>query len=873
MAYPKSIFITVPTLIIVLASAGIVAALDWPHNEDNNIDCSSCHTVHNHLGPSLITYDEINNLCKSCHYEAGPAAHAETHQDTSCTICHNSHLQDQNNIHGSTHGKLIRTEIETPNNGTKSVKFIGATGDNSFADGDPTYDAICEVCHTTTDHHRNNIEGDHTHYASEDCIDCHDHVSSLSHGGCGGCHATSGSHPTHAGNNSRGVDVECSECHNTSDLPYFDSGTDSNLDGKYELSETDVCDSCHSPGGAYDGVGVGDGSTEIGAKDNWTDGVYLGDTLVSGKEKWCAGCHDEAPAIIESVDAPKVIGDEAAAIDYGIGYGFYKTGHGLSSGDTYPASDEQGAGLECLGCHSAGFTHIDGDPRTYTPDRDYTIWGAESINYQNGYRLKDVATGYNGSYPMHIPRTGVGPPERQGGNPFPGFRASWQFALCFSCHDENALFNGGNSMTGDSPGTYFRARAGGTPSVGGNPTATVGYWYSMHDVHTWGGNGPGDPAAGIPTGQDTPQYDSDFDGTADSRIGCPACHNVHGSPSPAMIRHGELIGSVPALDFQYTPEGTYPVRDNSTGGKTRFIASEQGSVSKNGICAMCHNDETTYTRDVPAISLVEAEVLAGGGLTDTLTVEFSEGVYTSMGGGDLTSGDFILTDLENLLTITDVTHIAGASTATLKLSDVLDPVDDIRVDTVAAVSNSIYNASGKSVAPVPVTISSPSDVSPAILHPSGVASNDGFETVNHQGDPWVATLSSNDGDGSYVRRCCGGPSYTLHLHMEDPPVELAGATLGAAIVHVRARYLEGSWPEALPSARNIRIGYNTGGSTLWVGSAGTSAVADYSHISFSIGTLSLADIEDLQIAILRWTGGPHQLRITEVWVEVPYTVP
>ncbi|MEW5802887.1 MAG: hypothetical protein AB1847_12380 [bacterium] len=35
------------------------------------------------------------------------------------------------------------------------------------------------------------------------------------------------------------------------------------------------------------------------------------------------------------------------------------------------------------------------------------------------------------------------------------------------------------------------------------------------------------------------------DALVDSRISCPACHNVHGSPNPVMIRHGELI-STPA---------------------------------------------------------------------------------------------------------------------------------------------------------------------------------------------------------------------------------------------------------------------------------------------------------------------------------------
>jgi hypothetical protein len=142
------------------------------------------------------------------------------------------------------------------------------------------------------------------------------------------------------------------------------------------------------------------------------------------------------------------------------------------------------------------------------------------------------------------------------------------------------LFNGGDPATGANAGTGFR-------------NSISGVWTSLHDLHTDGRNGPG---------AETPQYDSDFDGVADSRMSCPACHNVHGSPSPTMIRHGELISTsgtsdkVPALGFQYTPEGSAPLLGDSTGGMTRFINTGQGSVAKNGICNMCHNDQVTYAR-------------------------------------------------------------------------------------------------------------------------------------------------------------------------------------------------------------------------------------------------------------------------------------
>jgi hypothetical protein len=66
----------------------------------------------------------------------------------------------------------------------------------------------------------------------------------------------------------------------------------------------DACNSCHSPGGAFDGVN----DPDIGALNNWENMgdpgvgdpagasesmIYDGGAIRSGKEKWCATCHDE----------------------------------------------------------------------------------------------------------------------------------------------------------------------------------------------------------------------------------------------------------------------------------------------------------------------------------------------------------------------------------------------------------------------------------------------------------------------------------------------------------------------------------------------------------------------------------------------------
>ena len=126
------------------------------------------------------------------------------------------------------------------------------------------------------------------------CFECHaDRVSMKAgvpdHGACAksGCHPDLQSHPSHTGGNNRGPSpLDCEECHTENPFIY-----DTYADG-LTLALTGVCDSCHSPMGAFDGVDDG----TIGAKSNWSSGVYTASgTLRTGRGKWCAGCHDPVP--------------------------------------------------------------------------------------------------------------------------------------------------------------------------------------------------------------------------------------------------------------------------------------------------------------------------------------------------------------------------------------------------------------------------------------------------------------------------------------------------------------------------------------------------------------------------------------------------
>jgi hypothetical protein len=198
--------------------------------------------------------------------------------------------------------------------------------------------------------------------------------------GCDNCHGT-GSHVAHL-SAAYGPQVSCYACHDTNNYPLFADGED--------LANTIVCDTCHSPGGTYDGIN----DPFVGAKTIWLTGAYVAgtSTLQSGKEKWCATCHDEEPSQINGIDAPNIVGDEDGSYTYGTGWGYYKTGHGVAAGEPYPSKGGlieppliNGAArpVECDSCHDFSTAHIDGLSRTYDDGDSSTT---DPSVYRIGYR-------------------------------------------------------------------------------------------------------------------------------------------------------------------------------------------------------------------------------------------------------------------------------------------------------------------------------------------------------------------------------------------------------------------------------------------------------------------------------------------------------
>jgi hypothetical protein len=146
-----------------------------------------------------------------------------------------------------------------------------------------------------------------------------------------------------------------------------------------------------------------------------------------------------------------------------------------------------------LSCHDAGQEHIDHKHRTYV---------AGVTPYGDSYRLK-----MSSDKPSN--------------------------AFCFVCHNSTEVLGAG---TLDVSHTNFWNNDG---LIENSHALHTGFTGSSFD-----NDGLIENSHALHTGFTGSSFDSDFDGTFDSPIRCNACHTVHGSPPPAMIRHGELIRAV-----------------------------------------------------------------------------------------------------------------------------------------------------------------------------------------------------------------------------------------------------------------------------------------------------------------------------------------
>jgi hypothetical protein len=480
---------------------------DWDGIPDSPQSCPSCHNVHGSPSPAMTRHGELTS----------PAGVADK-----APMFNLQYL----NAGGNTDPDLANAMDSSGG----QTQFYGP------GPGTPVKNSTCNMCHNDqVTYHRDPLPSPVT-----DCQNCHSD----------GIESQPG-HATHLAANLRGPDLDCGDCHASGDMisPHGSEGLFA--DGKL-LAQTHVCDNCHSPAGAYDGVD----DPSVGARNNWAQGVYQDNILKSGKEKWCVTCHDDAPANSKAdgtgISAPNIAGNNTA-------YGFYVNGHKSRA---------------CTECHDLTVRHIDGEPRTYAFNSASYGPNQSGVSYASGYRLRYI----DGHVPLMIPANYNITFQYNGQN-----IRNKAFRLCFSCHEDSQILD---NQPGDGLDTNFKASLP-------NPPRRYSYaWGSGADInehvtHTLNYVGP--------------FWDSDWDtGTAgpggsdgrDSLVMCSACHNVHGanaangSTNEPMIRDGSLAGRT-GYGFSFVVEdvagGGYPMVTSS--GAT--LSNSVGSIFRNNTANMC----------------------------------------------------------------------------------------------------------------------------------------------------------------------------------------------------------------------------------------------------------------------------------------------
>jgi len=296
--------------------------------KSGKVFCSSCHAVHNSTSSdgNLLRNASQDILCEQCHINNSYNIML-THKNMTCTTCHYAHKNGSGNIY------LINDIITTPNSGNKPVAFASNSSASNYADASGTFDGVCEVCHTLTDHYTNTTGGTsdarhvpasqkcttcHPHnqgfYAQSNCLDCHNAVQdkpgvgpvggrrqivdNTGNGlGTGGDFKRTSHHVNGAVPNVS----DCIKCHYMGDhkrgeVKLFDPDLGyANIITYNPADKSSVetfCLKCHDSNGANGDVTPFSDNVTVPAVDQtlWTASAHK--TSASANSNTCLGCHD-----------------------------------------------------------------------------------------------------------------------------------------------------------------------------------------------------------------------------------------------------------------------------------------------------------------------------------------------------------------------------------------------------------------------------------------------------------------------------------------------------------------------------------------------------------------------------------------------------
>jgi len=430
----------------LLAVGAVVLFPSLAHGLNPNHDCNFCHVTHSASGPTLMVAADVEVLCLTCHGPAGTSTlKADVHTNKAgsvhdafrmtCTDCHDPH-SGMDNWLGGINLKLIGTNadgsriarINTPNSGIRDVVFeslgsgLGQPTLYSFADSDEdnntTYDGICEVCHTQTNHHRNDEPS--CHYTGGTCTDCHGHDQGFLLEGassCSACHANPQGprravFPEFSLTSHHALtvsDADCAACHETCQhqqgmvvLKDADGGASTTLtgdpftDAATATAMTPVCLSCHDADAANGLVPFSDGMTPPDIASVWSGSSH--DAAGVGCFGGPLGCH----ATGHGSSFPSLLLSRYETADYTTyneGDGKYQACWDCHNENQTVAQNNKfedlhrkhvrGEDAPCIMCHDTHGANDPGEPGLI--NFEFAIQNGYDIQYING---RDASTSF-----------------------------------------------------------------------------------------------------------------------------------------------------------------------------------------------------------------------------------------------------------------------------------------------------------------------------------------------------------------------------------------------------------------------------------------------------------------------------------------------
>lgn len=574
---------------------------------NSKIECSSCHKIHFAASNDGYLLRQTNNmaLCQSCHKY-------QDHKGMGCKDCHQTHNTDKTNIY------LVQSNLTTPASGVRTVNFSAESGANSFADGDATYNGVCEVCHTSVvNYHQNGSGGDHTHYAGQNCTtNCHKHEDDFTVN-CLYCHdqvqgprriivGVGGDferYSHHIGNAARPKD--CATCHYMKDhrggIVKLHDADDRTVVYTYNAGAPDTlngfCISCHDGDGAQDPL-ITNGTP-----------FYDGVTPPSVDETlWNASAHGTAAQNIGCM------GDGSSTGCHGNGHGSNKSNmlslfDKTADGSADPMDEEEEL---CLSCHGGGgvatvqvhlafssYTNTGTGFYKHDPEATYRLHdknentGAafasggnrhvECVDCHNPHAAKTGTATAPALLPSLTGASGVDPAYSGIGAPT-GFtwlsNVTYEYQVCFKCHSS---FTTLPSYSPDGwDGSAFVANGLLKLTTGGINNQIADKRDMAEAFNPANGSHHAVMAAGTNANISASTFQAGY--TFASRLYCTSCHNNSGSATAGQGKGPHGSANIHILDKGFAGVAQY-----------KTIHNDAIMASTNEVCTKCHKSGSYYT--------------------------------------------------------------------------------------------------------------------------------------------------------------------------------------------------------------------------------------------------------------------------------------